>query len=48
MHKHIIINHDLNLHIVIFAKEEEVDLLAVLDDMILEKLNHATEGIQKT
>ena len=48
MHQHIIINHDLGLHIVIYSRQAEVDLLKVLDEMILLKLTNATEGIQKT
>ena len=48
MHKHIIINHDLGLHIVIYSEQSEVDLLKVLDEMILLKLTNAAEGIQKT
>ena len=48
MHHHIIINHDLGLHLVIHSEDEDLDLVHVLDEMIMKKLCDATEGIQKT
>ena len=48
MHKHIIINHDLGLHLVIYSEESDLSLVKVLDEMILKQLCDATEGIQKT
>lgn len=48
MHHHIIINHDLGLHLVIHSEEEELDLVDVIDEMIVKQLCDATEGIQKT
>lgn len=45
MHKHIIINHDLNLHLIILSDEEEIDLVQAVDDLILNQLCHATEGV---
>lgn len=48
MHHHIIINHDLGLHLVIHSEEEELDLVHVIDEMIVKQLCDATEGIQKT
>lgn len=48
MHKHIIVNHDLGLHLVIYSEQEDLDLIDVVDEMITEQLCNATEGIQKT
>jgi len=45
MHKHIIINRDLNLHLIILSDEEEIDLVQAVDDLILNQLCHATEGV---
>lgn len=47
-HTHIIINHDVGLHLVIFSNAEELDLPAILDRMIVDQLAYATTGIQET
>jgi len=38
MHKHIIVHHELGLHLVIYSDEAEIDLTTVLNEMIAEKL----------
>lgn len=48
MHTHILINKELGINLTIFSTEEEIDLVAVLDEIITERLCHATEGIQET
>lgn len=48
MHRHIIINHDLGLHLVIYSDESDLSLVDVIDEMIFNQLCNATEGIQKT
>lgn len=41
MHQHIIVNHDIGLHLVIYSDEAEVDLVSILDKVIIEQLCHA-------
>ena len=48
MHRYIIINHDLGLHLVIHSEDEDLNLVDVIDEMIVKQLCDATEGIQKT
>ena len=38
MHKHIIIHHELGLHLVIYSDDAEIDLTAVLNEMIAEQI----------
>lgn len=47
MHTHIIINHDVGLHLVIVAEEEDIEICEVLDDMIVTHIKNATAGIQE-
>ena len=47
MHTHIIINHDVGLHLVIVAEEEDMEICEVLDDMIVTHIKNATAGIQE-
>jgi hypothetical protein len=47
-HTHIIINHDVGLHLVFFSNAEDLDLPAILDRLIVNQLTHATAGIQET
>ena len=48
MHKHIIINQDLGLYLVIYSEDEELDLINATEELITEQLCYAAEGIQKT
>lgn len=48
MHTHILINEALSLKIVIITNQEELDFVDILDEMIVNQLSHAAEGIQKT
>tara|TARA_B100000989_G_C19496708_1_gene452353 strand:+ start:629 stop:754 length:126 start_codon:yes stop_codon:yes gene_type:complete len=41
MHTHIIVNHDYKIFVVIKSEEEEIDLVAVFDDIIVENIKHA-------
>lgn len=50
MHRHILINHDLDLHITVFSTSPDLELdalIGVIDDMIMETLCNAAKGIQK-
>jgi hypothetical protein len=38
MHKHIIVNHDIGLYLVICTESQDVDLVKILDDIILQQL----------
>jgi len=45
MHTHILINKELGINLTIYSMEAEIDLVAVLDEIITERLCHASEGI---
>jgi len=45
MHTHIILNHDVGLHLVINSEEENIDLSEVIDQLIIKQLCHAEAGI---
>ena len=38
MHKHIIVHHELGIHLVIFSHDAELNLTDVLNEMIADKL----------
>lgn len=41
MHTHIIINEDLDLHLVIRTNIEDINISEILDKLILKELTHA-------
>jgi anti-sigma regulatory factor (Ser/Thr protein kinase) len=48
MHTHIILNSDINLKLVIFSEEEEIDIVDAIDEIITNEICHAEEGISQT
>lgn len=47
MHTHIIINHDVGLHLVIVSTEDDIPASSIIDEMIVTQLKNAATGIQE-